>query len=1385
MDLHRNGLMLLAGLLGQGVAAASPTVETIPATGIAPAQTPLFVSPSMPPLNLLVVGLDQSLFLPANPDAVDIQGNGVPAFHYDPTTAHDGYFDSGKCYRYAAAEQLFMPVAFTGDKTCRTRSGRWSGDFLNYLTASRIDTLRAILYGGYRSTDTEEETVLERASIPRNALAWGREYAGTADAGFDLADYTPFSAPAGMNRTLFANTPAYLSVLPDVANLHVWDWLRPSDGDERVEGVTPVDVVVRVRVCVPGLLESNCKQYPNKRYKPTGLLQAYGEDNQMYFGLMAGSGTRDLRGGVLRKAIGSFADEVDADTGIFATKGTDRPAIIASLDGLPAQLSALCGATNGLACRTGANPLGAVMFDALRYFSGAGSPASVDRPAMEGEVSNWRDPYASDFAYRCSKPLLTVVSEASPSYDSQLPGSPFGPSGQASGTLAKLDVSALGTTLWDHELGSGAKRISIGEVSGGATDAAPTAKLASSFGSIRGLPEEPAREGTYNAAAVAYYGNLQPITTTGLSVRTFAVALSTPSSSIRIPVGDGTAILIPFARVVSPDKPPAPAQMSAFFVQSMHNMPGQKVAAEVNGGRPEIVLRVAFEGDDGDASLLYSTRVNADNTLSVTLKTLRAGGGAVLHLGYAMAGTTRDGLYLEVTNESAGTLSDPFDTPSGRWAGECRMSGSTCPPLEPTSSVRTFIPTGNNPVTPLHDPLWYAAKWGGFDAQRSPLPVDGDWDSHKPGTPDSYFQVTDAAHLRTQLSRGFSPILQRQMSIAAPIALQQALGGDGFELYTTQLEVATWGGDLLKRVAPRAGSSAAALLAWKASDRLPRWSERRILMANASGTGLQDFTFENLAGRSFAGVGLQDHLDAPRVNFLKGDTRHEDRYRKRTTLIGDIVNSAPVLGSKARLLAGVAEGLDGGNGEYRAFAAAQARQDDQVYVGANDGMLHAFNARSGEETFAYIPTPVIPYLHLLADRRYASEPGRHRYYVDGSPAVADVYFSGAWHRVLIGTLGAGGRGVFALDISDPDATSLLWEFTAQDDPELGYVLSAPVIARLHSGQWAVLLGNGYGGDDGKASLFLLDVANGRLLTKLTTAEGGANGLSAVNAADVNGDGIADYAYAGDLLGNLWRFDLLDSAAVDGPTAAVSTSRFVVAFGNQPLYHATVSASDPTAQAISAAPAFMRHPSGQGLMVYFGTGRYFTVSDKASRTLQSIYGIWDPQAAGKTAEMTRHLTRADLRVQAFESESPTGTRQVSQGTIDWTRDSGWVLDLEVGDRLRGERVITAPRVRGNLLQVVTVTPNADPCSPGLEGHVLALGANAGGATPFPVFDLNGDGEVDDQDRVDGTVPSSVPLAAGGVTFSGDSLFDASGAQHRLAFGELNGRQTWTVMPETGQ
>jgi type IV pilus assembly protein PilY1 len=455
-------------------------------------------------------------------------------------------------------------------------------------------------------------------------------------------------------------------------------------------------------------------------------------------------------------------------------------------------------------------------------------------------------------------------------------------------------------------------------------------------------------------------------------------------------------------------------------------------------------------------------------------------------------------------------------------------------------------------------------------------------------------------------------------------------------------------------------------------------------------------------------------------------------------------------------------------------------------VGANDGMLHAFDTSTGVEKFAFIPKAVIPNLSALSASTYNSDPSLHKYFVDGTPVTSDVYFSGAWHTVLIGTLGGGGREIFALDVTNPDAITLLWEFTSQTNTDLGYSFSIPVIARLHSGNWGVVVGNGYSGNNGVAALFIIDVGTGGV-TEIKTPIGVNNGLSSPVVLDSNSDGIADYVYAGDLLGNLWRFDLLGT----------SVGSFAVSFGGLPLYTATVSDTAGSAvQSITAPPVVVAHPSGVGSLVIFGTGRYFTTADKANTDLQTLYGIWDQQ---KSTATTPNLARASLQAQTITTQDNSATfsgvttaiRIISNNTVDWTTKYGWYLDLSASGVLLGERIVDPLVISGSVLLASTRTPSTDICSPGLIGWTYGLDPTTGGRTSFTVFNLSHNGTIASADKYGGTtVVSAFSTGAGGFTMTSNpanasitgTITNPTGVSTGTYDGPLtNGRQTWRVIP----
>jgi len=486
-----------------------------------------------------------------------------------------------------------------------------------------------------------------------------------------------------------------------------------------------------------------------------------------------------------------------------------------------------------------------------------------------------------------------------------------------------------------------------------------------------------------------------------------------------------------------------------------------------------------------------------------------------------------------------------------------------------------------------------------------------------------------------------------------------------------------------------------------------------------------------------------------RLSFLKGDRSKEGTlFRKRNTVLGDMIASKPVTVRGARYLSSYAERLHPGS-DYAEFVTRQRDRSPRVYVGANDGMLHGFDAATGDETFAFVPTAVFSKLHKLTGKSYQG--AHHQFYVDGSPVVADVYIGGEWRTVLIGTLRAGGKGLFALDVTDPTGIKLLWEFQDNSIPNsnavrLGYSFPQPTVARLHNGKWAVVTGNGYDStnkNNGKAALLIIDMETGKLTKSLevTGAEGVANGLSTPKLADFNADGVADFAYAGDLQGNLWRFNLTpeDMAAPytrqenETNTAEIG---FKVSYSNKPIFKAVTGSG--ARQPITAAPSIIRHPTLHGYLVVVGTGKYFEEGDKdGSSTTQSIYGIWDtdtlnPKGGLQPASLSRSRLQAQSMNATLESEvTGRDARLLSQSDVKWAvppsptnpqwtdndgHKYGWFFDLPLDSEMMIENMVTL----GRTLFFQTLVPNADPCSAGVETWTYAINPQTGGRTLHHAF-----------------------------------------------------------------
>lgn len=589
-----------------------------------------------------------------------------------------------------------------------------------------------------------------------------------------------------------------------------------------------------------------------------------------------------------------------------------------------------------------------------------------------------------------------------------------------------------------------------------------------------------------------------------------------------------------------------------------------------------------------------------------------------------------------------------------------------------------------------------------------------------------FFSAQDPDTFARELASVLEEIIARVESSATSAATSSAVLQSDTLLYTAGFRSGDWSGRLDARSVNPDGTLGAT--SWDAESRLVAQGPvaRNIVTRRPDGVGVP-FTYGSLSATQQAALnrdpaGVIDSRGAERVDWLRG-TEGIAGFRNRSEsgqprLLGDIVNSNPKF------------------------------QSGVLYVGANDGMLHAFDAATGNELFAYVPSALLEPeaggaapLSRLMDPDYT-----HRYFVDGTVSVADVTSGGVPRRVLVGSLGAGGRAVFALDITNPASfgtSDVMWEFT---HPDLGYNVGPPAIVRLSSGEMAAVFGNGYNSDSHVARLFVVNLDSGALIQVVDTGVGSfgattSNGLAAPIVTDWPVSNLrANRVYAGDLQGNLWRFNIGGAPSTwndTGNVAALFTA--VGPMGNL--------------QPITAPPVIALNPTNSNeIVLSFGTGSFFRTTDRdmPGAPVQSLYGIIDTRPVGATG-----LTRGSLLQQSITSQTletfgaqAIGVRVVSSNDFDPMLHQGWYLDLNLED---GERVITTatfpsgPQQRR--VRFSTLIPDDDPCGAGRRGYLMDLDLISGGRTTYPIFDLNRDGSYDADDMIGGIPISGVAWGQG--------------------------------------
>ena len=612
-------------------------------------------------------------------------------------------------------------------------------------------------------------------------------------------------------------------------------------------------------------------------------------------------------------------------------------------------------------------------------------------------------------------------------------------------------------------------------------------------------------------------------------------------------------------------------------------------------------------------------------------------------------------------------------------------------------------------ITSRIDDLWHAA-------------VNGHGQYFSAANPDTV--VTSLQSMLAAISRITSSAAAAATSSLEPVT------GDNYA-YVAQFTTGTWSGDLTARKIDLTTGVLAATPVWSATAQLATrtgaTSDNRVIYTySASGTNkLKPFTYGNLSSEISSGYfkssssnpngsltqynllsgSAQSNLNtnANMIAWIRGQNGFEDIdantadnrvYRARTSVLGDIVNSAPVYVKKPPF-----NYVDTGYGSY---SADQANRQAMVYVGSNDGMLHAFNADTGTELWAYIPSQAIPYLYKLADSNYAN---LHRFLVDGSIAVGDVYDSGtrSWKTILVGMLGAAGRGLYALDVTDPTTPKALWEFTNGTDSDLGYTLGNAIITKRNAdGKWIVAFASGYNNSNSlspnAARLFVVDALTGsqyagtagEIVATEETTDLNSTGIARITAyvASSRTNNTAQYVYGGSLSGSIFRFDL-DSGVAQrlGRTSSIA--------GDLPITARPEVATVTTSTGVSYR------------IVYIGTGRYLGATDLATTSTsaiktQAIFAIKDSGTdLGDLQTLGTTLVEQTLDSSSSPSQIP------NPKPVDWGTKNGWFVKLPLGERINVDLKLQVGSLVG-----VSNTPIDDYCYTGGTSTQYVLGYKDG-------------------------------------------------------------------------
>ena len=621
----------------------------------------------------------------------------------------------------------------------------------------------------------------------------------------------------------------------------------------------------------------------------------------------------------------------------------------------------------------------------------------------------------------------------------------------------------------------------------------------------------------------------------------------------------------------------------------------------------------------------------------------------------------------------------------------------------------TNTPPANNPF--LNFPNWPAPT-----LNRHPSSIDDLWHATINGR-GKMFMANNATDLTTHLREVVNSLLTKAGSDAGIAVSNVNMKNGDNTAYVSSYNAQNWTGQLaafpVNIDTGQVDMTPAAQL-WEARDQLTT----RDFVANprviatydgAQGVPFQPGAMPTAMEALLATPSASPSDSADVIRYLRGDRSLEGiRYRIRASLLGDIVNAEPVFVGGA-----AATYVDAG---YDTFSSGLTSRQKMIYQAANDGMMHAFDATNGFERWAYVPALAYQRLNALTDPLY-----NHQFSVDGTPTTGDADLAntvsggrstGDWRTLLIGGLGAGGPGFFALDVTQPDAANeiaaagkVLWEFpnvstAAGVAANVGLSFGKPVLAKTQAAGWVVLVTSGYNNTagDGRGYLFVLDARSGQLIRAISTGVGTStdpSGLGQISAWANNAmlDATVDFVYGGDLKGNVWRFNLA------GPSTA----------GWNVVKLATLTDSSGGPQPITSLPELAEVDGRR--MVFVGTGALLGNSDIGSGQRQSMYALVD----NMTSSPLIAAPRTEL-VNKAVTVGAGGLRNIDPTQVNYSLARGWYFDLPGP----GERVSTAPAAAFGVLVFTTNQPSLTACSS--QSYLYAVDVSSGGQLPTTAFAL---------------------------------------------------------------